>query len=310
MQERCNFTFVNDFLTSTVKRSIFFFDSVMTNFLMIIVGPIGYSRYYTLPQTPVGSIGYSRYYTLPQTPVSQNGIVQVPSHCAWAIRDIFTMQRSSIGKDCSPAKVWNVTHEAFTDQLLRFIPHVSDIVLKIVDIGAGLAMYHIMLDKHYNGNVEHFLVDKSINEVKPTMHHKHGDWHNNDKFPFYNSMECAQSIAVANNVSKLRWHSVYASNGTESIFNMGKASMDIAISLLSCGWHYPVNTYASALAHVLKPNGILIITLRRMQKQDKELRRVGFVCTSHTWSQSNKGHLMTCHLKNVKYYSTSSSLRN
>ena len=64
-----------------------------------------------------------------------------------------------------------------------------------------------------------------------------------DRLPFYNSMECAKAIAVANGVDASRWHTTEASSaGVEAI---GAGTADVAISLLSCGWHYPVTTYAT-----------------------------------------------------------------
>ena len=73
----------------------------------------------------------------------------------------------------------------------------------------------------------------------------------------------------------------------------------MAISLLSCGWHYPVTTYAAALARVLKLTvGRLIITVRKEKymEQERLLRPAGFYnCSrSREWRQRSRGWLVTC----------------
>eukprot|EP00964_Phaeocystis_antarctica_P129510 scaffold93351_cov63-Phaeocystis_antarctica.AAC.1 len=52
------------------------------------------------------------------------------------------------------------------DELHERLPSPNDVAApRIVDIGAGLGMYHIYVDRRYGGRAEHFLVDKSLVEV-------------------------------------------------------------------------------------------------------------------------------------------------
>ena len=98
-------------------------------------------------------------------------------------------------------------------------------------------------------------------------------------------MECAQTIAAANGVDASRWHTVEAS--AASVLALGNHSIDVAMSLLSCGFHYQVQSYASAIASVLKPNGRLIITLRRGKAGQREhLAELGFRCHEHPYEGS------------------------
>ena len=97
------------------------------------------------------------------------------------------------------------------DELHERLPTPNDVAApRIVDIGAGLGMYHIYVDRRYGGRAEHFLVDKSLVEVHRGNRSQSGYWHE-DRLPFYNSMECAKAIALANGVDASRWHTIEAS---------------------------------------------------------------------------------------------------
>ena len=64
------------------------------------------------------------------------------------------------------------------DELHERLPSPNNVAApRIVDIGAGLGMYHIYVDRRYGGRAEHFLVDKSLVEVHRGNRSQSGYWH-------------------------------------------------------------------------------------------------------------------------------------
>ena len=226
--------------------------------------------------------------------------LRVPAECAWALDSLYRLQRS--GAPRRPQALARYVSAAYADELGRFLAPVrararncSGPRLRVVDIGAGLAMYHAALDRDLGGCVEHFLVDKSANEVPAERPEQHGGWHPH-RLPFYNSMECARRIARASGIDGARWHGLNAS--AAAIVRLGPRSVDVAMSLLSCGFHYPVSAYAAAVAKVLKPEGFFVVTLRRGMRQEEALREAGFRCVDGgKWAQSAKGALLACRVR-------------
>jgi hypothetical protein len=236
----------------------------------------------------------------------------IPPSCQWAIEELFIFQRSEVTRSKTPmhrqgidaAAVSTVISDVFATFAHELPPAPLDSELRILDIGSGLAMYHVHLVRHYSGiKVQHFLCDQSANEVP--AHHKaaHGGWHA-DRLPFYNSMECARAINTANGVDGTRWHSINASQESES--ELGAGSIDVAMSILSCGFHYPVDTYARSLRHVLRPgSGRLLLTLRAttLQAQLHTLEGLGFLCdhSSRHIPTTQKWSLVVCRVLSLKW---------
>lgn len=226
----------------------------------------------------------------------------IPAGCVATASNLFVLQRDELNvvqrsrsgeRTLDTSALTRAVLAGYLDELHGLLP--NDVAApRIVDIGAGLGMYHVFVDRRYNSRAEHFLVDKSMVEVQHGNRAQSGFWHA-DRLPFYNSVECAKAIAVANGVHASRWHATEASSaGVEAL---GAGTVDIAISLLSCGWHYPVTAYAAALAHVLKPTvGRLILTIRRGKGQEQLLWEAGFYNCSRSlhWRQRSRGFLVTC----------------
>lgn len=194
--------------------------------------------------------------------------------------------------------MWEV-YQTFALELPPPPPPGAGSEMRFLDIGAGLAMYHTHIARRYKGIVlHHYLCDRSANEVPTQNSAAHGGWHA-DRLPFYNSLECARAINTANGVDRARWHNVHASQ--EAVSALGAGSIDVAISILSAGFHYPIDTYARSLRHVLRPRtGRLLLTLRKLtlQAQLTSLETLGFRCKvlSEQSPMKQKWTLLVCHI--------------
>ncbi len=123
----------------------------------------------------------------------------------------------------------------------------------IVDIGCGVAGVNIFLQKHYDESVDFYLLDKT--ETNEEIYYLY-----NDKGAFYNSLNIAQDVLLENGIEKKNIHLVEATENDD--INI-KGSVDLIISLISWGFHYPVAIYLDKAYKKLSKGGHLIIDVRK-----------------------------------------------
>jgi SAM-dependent methyltransferase len=124
---------------------------------------------------------------------------------------------------------------------------------KIVDIGCGIAAIDVFLFNHYqNSELELFLIDKTGIEEKVFYGFK-------SNAAFYNSMRISEETLCMNGVpqDKIRLFDV-ARDPLKGIENI-----DRIISLISWGFHYPIDTYLDFALSSLRPGGRLILDVRK-----------------------------------------------
>jgi hypothetical protein len=59
--------------------------------------------------------------------------------------------------------------------------------------------------------------------------------------------------------------------GTGSSPDVHDSNVDLIISLLSCGFHYPLKTYTEFALRALQPGGIFVFDMRRSEGQENDL---------------------------------------
>lgn len=124
----------------------------------------------------------------------------------------------------------------------------------ILDIGCGLAGIDIFLGKHFSGRpVDFYLLDKSKIENEVYYLFK-------ESGAFYNSLQLAEQILLESGIEKEKIHLVEATVNND--INITK-QVDLIISLISWGFHYPVHTYLEKAYEKLSPSGTLILDVRK-----------------------------------------------
>lgn len=137
------------------------------------------------------------------------------------------------------------------ESIKDFLPPICS---RILDIGCGIAGIDVLLYEHYsNEGIEFFLLDKSA--VEENIYYDY-----EEKGAFYNSLELSEETLVRNGVDRNRIHLLEASEG--SGIDIEKP-VDLALSLLSWGFHYPVGTYLEQVHGVLDVGGVLILDVRK-----------------------------------------------
>jgi SAM-dependent methyltransferase len=126
---------------------------------------------------------------------------------------------------------------------------------KILDIGCGMAGIDVFLNNHYIDahQPEFYLLDKT--EIAKNIF-----YHFKPQGAFYNSLEISRKMLTDNGIPE---ENIYlleadATNAINIDFNI-----DLIISLISWGYHYPVETYLDRVYKLLSQDGRLIIDVRK-----------------------------------------------
>ena len=129
------------------------------------------------------------------------------------------------------------------DTFKDFLPNHAK---SIMDIGCGLGIINILLNKFYNDKASFYLLDKNCIDKKI----KYGFSSN---YESYNDLNETKQILLENNISENRLF----------LFDVEKdiqidSKIDLVISLKSMGYHYPFETYLQLLVKCCNENTIFI----------------------------------------------------
>ena len=133
-------------------------------------------------------------------------------------------------------------------------PVLPQTVRRILDIGCGLAGIDAALYAHYAVDCpEVHLVDVDRVDRKPVY-----GYHRADETGAYHSWAATLGFLTDHGVPKHRLAIYDADRG-----EFPGRQMDLVISLISCGFHYPVQTYLGAILMVLAPAGVCVLDIRK-----------------------------------------------
>ncbi|OFW52511.1 MAG: hypothetical protein A2163_08170 [Actinobacteria bacterium RBG_13_35_12] len=103
-----------------------------------------------------------------------------------------------------------------------------------------------------------------------------------EKGAFYSSLKVTENFLITNNVPR---HLIKLCEVYENNYDLNTAmNADLIISLLSWGFHYPVDTYLNTVLKILKNNGRLIIDIRKRtgdyEKINKQFKSLNIISES------------------------------
>jgi SAM-dependent methyltransferase len=131
----------------------------------------------------------------------------------------------------------------------------------ILDIGCGLAFESELFQKKYNSNL--FLLDGNFEESKnATRDRKYGSA---ETMAFYTKIS---NLTNSFNERKLKYTFIDANN----INIPNDLKFDLIYSNVSCGYHYPLNTYSALLRKHTTSDSIMIFDIHSayLNEQIKE----------------------------------------
>ncbi len=133
----------------------------------------------------------------------------------------------------------------------------------VLDIGCGLGIYDLAIDKFYSQPINYYLLDKTTDaseESKVFYGYK-------PVGAFYNNLDTTVDFLTSNGIEKDRLHvlSVASSNETTNIMLQNTLqNVDLIISIISWGFHYPVSTYLDTVDKILASDGVVCFHCRSL----------------------------------------------
>ncbi len=131
-------------------------------------------------------------------------------------------------------------------------PHLPPRAVAILDIGCGVGGIDVLLHRHY-GTPRLYLVDRT--HMSDKVYYGFAD-----RGAFYNCFDATRRLLTGNRVPEgdLRFREV----GEECRLDIPEA-VDLVVSLISWGFHYPVPVYADQVLALLRPGGRVILDVRK-----------------------------------------------
>lgn len=136
------------------------------------------------------------------------------------------------------------------EEIRDFLPGEVD---RILDIGCGVGGINVFFSEHYGSrNPDFYLFDKT--EVSSYVYYQF-----NQETAYYNSLEVAREMLQSNGVPGERVHTLDADRRDPSELE----DVDLCVSFLSWGFHYPAGTYLEEVVGCLGSAGTLILDFRQ-----------------------------------------------
>ena len=133
------------------------------------------------------------------------------------------------------------------------VPHLPEQPTALLDIGAGLAGVDILMSRHFDHAVDVHLLDKTA--VEDRIYYSF-----TERGAYYNSQTLTREVLEHNGVPRER---IFTHEAEEPYDCFEPNHYDVITSFISWGFHYPLETYLAKVTQSLKPDGVLIIDIRK-----------------------------------------------
>ena len=154
----------------------------------------------------------------------------------------------------NPSRIKALYENDMRREYLLIVKYLPKSCSTILDIGCGLAGIDIFFHRHYQDKSPVFyLLDKTYTEGNVYYGFK-------SKGAFYNSLKMAQTMLINNGLPLQNIHTLEANENNEINID-GK--IDLIISLISWGFHYPVSIYLNRVYNILNNGGSIILDIRK-----------------------------------------------
>jgi SAM-dependent methyltransferase len=133
------------------------------------------------------------------------------------------------------------------EHFIKIDEYLNSPIKNILDIGCGIAHESIQFNKKYKTALT--LLDSN------TTTGKTNGYNNANSFGFYNSLDDLKAYFSKLELQNIQLHDIkdYQSN----------EKFDVICSYLSCGFHYPLDTYFDLIKKHMHKNTRLIFSLRK-----------------------------------------------
>jgi SAM-dependent methyltransferase len=133
----------------------------------------------------------------------------------------------------------------------------------VLDIGCGIAAIDALISAHFQHRIKLHLLDKSAVN-------KHLFYGFKQRGAFYNSLSTAKQLLLQNDVPAQ--HIILQEADQQNTIST-QAQYDIVLSLISWGYHYPIETYLQQVCSRIADDGVLIIDVRKGTNGEDKIRK-------------------------------------
>ena len=159
-------------------------------------------------------------------------------------------------------KIETITEELFLNELETFKAFLPVSAENIMDIGCGLGIINIYLNKFFKKKTNFFLLDK--NRIDKKINYGFSS-----NYESYNDLNETKNILLENDVDS---GCIYLFD-VEKKFQINK-KMDLVISLKSMGYHYPINTYIELFRNCCTKDTVFIYDIGDNQYDENYLETI------------------------------------
>ena len=180
----------------------------------------------------------------------------LPRFIAYPLETLFTKFDGivSIESQLRRKQVSHLFSEEMFSEYKQIEKYLPQNIHSILDIGSGVGGFDVLLNAHYAPKYPIFyLLDKT--EMPGKVYYGL-----EKKASFYNSFSVTKDFLVKNGVPE---KNIFVQEANEKNTIDFDTKFDLIISLISWGFHYPVETYLDEVYEKLSPGGILIMDIRK-----------------------------------------------
>jgi len=183
------------------------------------------------------------------------------------------MDKIILKQEYNPYLQWqrNLGSQQREHLLNNFVRYINSVkkwlpkkVGKVVDIGCGIGLLDTFLFNHYGQDktIQFYLFDKT--ETNKSVYYGF-----RPTAAFYNSLELTKDQCITNGMDAKQVNIVEATK--ENLIKI--KDVDLIISSIAWGFHFPISVYINEVKAILKPGGILIVDIRKETDGLETLKR-------------------------------------
>jgi len=147
--------------------------------------------------------------------------------------------------------------------IAAYLPINVNNVNNVLDIGCGIGLIDLGLFRYYKDrNILFNLIDKDDFPTEDKVYRGF-----REDYCAYNNLYYTESFLKTNGL--LNTNTISATD-TDSINKLPK--QDLIISLLSCGWHYPISTYIKVIKEKCHNETVVILDVRNNTNGEEILK--------------------------------------
>ncbi len=162
-------------------------------------------------------------------------------------RSLFTSHLINYFQDSKiHEKVFNQIQDEF-DVIKQYLPRSAS---TIMDIGCGIGLIDIFLNNYYEKIKNFYLLDKNHIDRKIVYGFS-------ENYESYNKFDITKNFLINNGINENKLKLI----NVDRQFEIKENSIDLCLSLVSMGYHYPIKQYIDLLKNISKEKTVFIFDI-------------------------------------------------